>query len=96
LRSSDVFFVPDYEVNWYEGLGAAALARQARSPKDAARLWAAAEQSFARYLASAEPAKDRWLEIARTRLAVVKAERQSAEKRRGKVADEEDPQATPP
>jgi tetratricopeptide (TPR) repeat protein len=85
LRSTDVFFVPDYEINWYEGLGAAARAREATSVVLAARLWRAAEASFREYVQKAEPAKDRWLDLAKARLATASAEREKAEKRAAKA-----------
>lgn len=80
LRSKDVFFVPAYEIHWYEGLGAAALARVAPSPRDAAILWRQAEKSFGEYVKAGELKNDRWLPIAKARLAQAEAERGRAEK----------------
>ncbi|MBX3258489.1 MAG: hypothetical protein KF782_02145 [Labilithrix sp.] len=80
LRSKDVFFVPDYEIHWYEGLGAAARAREATSPREASALWRQAERSFGEYVRGAEPKHDRWLPIAKARLAEAKAQRARAEK----------------
>jgi len=80
LRSADVFFVPAYEVNWYEGLGAIASARTATSSRDALMFWRSAERSFSEYVRQAEGKNDRWLPIAKARLAQVKAERERAEK----------------
>ena len=82
--SSKVFFTPDWEISYYDGLGAAAAAREATQPADIVRLWRAAEQAFGRYVRDGEPAKDRWVEIAKARLATVKAEREKAEKKYGK------------
>lgn len=94
LRTEGVFFVPAYEIHWYEGLGAIAQAKSATSPSEVVRLWRAAEQSFASYVRFGEMAKDRWLEIARVRLATVKSEREKAEKKHGKepsrMPDEDD------
>jgi tetratricopeptide (TPR) repeat protein len=84
LRSGGVFFVPAYEVHWYEGLGSSAKAKQATTPNEQARLWRAAEQSFSAYVQAGETQKDRWQELARVRLATAKAEREKAEKKRGK------------
>jgi tetratricopeptide (TPR) repeat protein len=81
LRSSDVFFVPAYEVHWYEGLGSAARARVAPSARDAAKLWAMSERSFSEYVKAGEPKNDRWLPIAKARLAQAKLERERAEKK---------------
>jgi len=80
LRSADVFFVPTYEIHWYEGLGAIARARAATSARDAAPLWRAAEHSFGEYVKGAEGKNDRWMAIAKARLAQAKAERERAEK----------------
>jgi len=84
LHSTNVFFVPAYEVSWYDGLGAMAQARVAASPNEAFRLWRAAEIAFAAYVSGAEAAaaKDPWLDLARLRLATAKTEREKAEKKR--------------
>ena len=79
LRSKDVFFVPDYEIHWYEGLGAIARARVATSAREAARYWRQAEKSFGEYVAGGERKNDRWLPIAKARLAQAKAERERAD-----------------
>lgn len=88
LRSEDVFFVPAYEVHWYEGLGAAARARVATSSREAAKLWAAAERSFSEYIAAGQPKSDRWLPIARARLAEAKAEREKKTRAMAHETDE--------
>lgn len=86
LRSAGVFFVPAHEVNWYEGLGAVAQARASTSPTEIVNLWRAAEQSFTAYVRGAEREKnDRWLDLAKIRLAAVKGERERAEKKHGKA-----------
>jgi tetratricopeptide (TPR) repeat protein len=92
LRSTNVFFVPAYEVEWYEGLGALALGRTASNASEAARLFGAAERSFARYVRAAEPAHDRWVEIARVRLQMAKNEREKAERRSGKEPKPREPE----
>ena len=84
LRTDGVFFVPAYEIHWYEGLGASAQAKQGATPVEIVRLWRAAEQSFTNYVRFAELAKDRWLELAKLRLAAAKSERAKAEKKYGK------------
>lgn len=100
LRSSGVFFYPDYELGWYDGVGAAAQARKPGvTPAEAARHWKAAEDAFAGYVraASRPGVTNRWLELAKVRVATAKAERERAEKKRGKPApqpqldDEETP-----
>ncbi len=95
LRTEGVFFVPAYEIHWYEGLGASAQARQAASSSsEALRLWRAAERSFTHYVRFGELGKDRWLELAKLRLAAAKSEREKAEKKlvnepRGEPAEED-------
>jgi len=89
LRSKDVFFVPAYEIHWYEGLGAVARARVATSSREAVRQWRQAEKSFGDYVEAGERKSDRWLPIAKARLAQIKAERERAE-----AAAKRDP--TPP
>ena len=86
LRSETVFFYPQYEIHWYEGLGAAARARVAATPSEAVDLWREAELSFGTYVRRAEVTKerDRWLELAKTRAAQATAEREAAEKRKSK------------
>ena len=90
LRSSGVFFFPDHELAWYDGVGASALARKTTSAADQARYWKAAEDAFAAYIRGAERfvrtgGVDRWLELARVRHASAKIERERAEKKRGKA-----------
>jgi tetratricopeptide (TPR) repeat protein len=80
LRSSGVFFFPKYEIHWYEGLGFAAQAEVASTPREALKLWQRAERSFSEYVAGATPRNDRWLPIAEARLSRVRAERARAEK----------------
>ena len=99
LRARGIYFYPEYEISWYDGVGAAALARKTNaSPADAARHWKVAEEAFANYVRGAERrgTEDRWLGLAKVRLAAAKAERERAEKRRGKLpppppVDDEEP-----
>lgn len=86
LRDAGVYFYPDYEVLYYEGLGAVTLARGASSAHDATIYWALAERKFEQYVRGAErtnPA-DRFLPAAKARHASSKAEREKAEKKRAK------------
>lgn len=93
LRSDGVFFYPSYEVHWYEGLEFTALARTAKTARESFRLFEKAETSFARYVAGAERDKDRWLDVAKARLAATRVDREKAEKR---AASEPRPAAPPP
>jgi tetratricopeptide (TPR) repeat protein len=86
--TSHVFFVPEWEIKWYDGLAAIALARQASAGREAITFWRAAERSFEAYVKAAEGKEDRWLPLAKVRLAQIKTERARAEKTA--------PRATPP
>jgi tetratricopeptide (TPR) repeat protein len=79
-----VFFEPEYEIFWYEGLGAIALARGATSAREALKHWLFAERSFEEFVRAAARRNDRWLPIARARLAQVSAERERAERAAGR------------
>jgi hypothetical protein len=81
-----VYFYPDYEVLYYEGLGAVTLARGATSAHDAAIYWNLAERKFEQYIRGAEKTnpQDRFLGSAKARHAACKAEREKAEKKRAK------------
>jgi tetratricopeptide (TPR) repeat protein len=89
----DVFFVPEWERDWYLALGAAAEARDADDPRAAAALWGAAERFWARYVdmstaAQAKSAREEgepWLVIARVRRDHARAERLNAEARAAKL-----------
>lgn len=88
LRSRSVFFYPDYEINWYDAIGAAAQARRPNAPAaEAAHYWKVAEDAYAAFVRGAErdPKPDRWLELARVRYAAAKLARERAEKKRGKA-----------
>lgn len=84
LHEQGVFFYPDYEVHYYDGLGAVTLARNATSAHDAAIYWALAERKFDQYVRGAEAKnpQDRFLAAAKARLTSSKAEREKAEKKR--------------
>lgn len=79
LRSHNVFFVPAYEIHWYEGLGWGAEAKTAPSAAESLRLWRLSEASFDAYVRQADQ-NDRWLALAKVRLANAKAAREAAEK----------------
>jgi len=89
----DVFFVPEWERDWYLALGAAAEARDADDPRAAAVLWGAAERFWGRYaeLSAAARAKsvreegEPWLVIARVRRDHARVERLNAEARAAKL-----------
>ncbi|HXX69368.1 MAG TPA: hypothetical protein VEK07_19440 [Polyangiaceae bacterium] len=84
----DVFFVPGWEREWYLALGFASAAWTATDPRDAARMWARAEKHWDSYVAhasAAPPEHDRWLPIARARLAHAHEARMEAERRSSRL-----------
>jgi tetratricopeptide (TPR) repeat protein len=90
LRSRSVFFYPDYEINWYDAVGAAAQARRPNAtPGEAVRYWKMAEDAYAAYIRGAErdaaKTPDRGLDLARVRYAAAKVAREKAEKKRGRA-----------
>jgi tetratricopeptide (TPR) repeat protein len=87
LHSSGVFFYPEYEIEWYDGLGDVALAREMKDPHDQVTEWQDAERHFSTYVTAAEkaPRPDRFLEIAKARLAAVRSELAAAQKRAAKA-----------
>jgi tetratricopeptide (TPR) repeat protein len=81
-----VFFVPEWEREWYLALGYSAAARAERDARQAASLWSEAEAHWGTYVsrASAPGADGRWLGIARVRRDRARAERSNAERRASK------------
>jgi tetratricopeptide (TPR) repeat protein len=81
-----VFFVPDWEREWYFALGESAAAIGANDPRDESRFWAAAEHHWEVYLAHsvAAGASDRWAPLARARLGRARAARSDADRRAAK------------
>jgi tetratricopeptide (TPR) repeat protein len=81
----NVFFVPDWEREWYLALGTAAAARAEQDARAAADLWASAEEHWGTYVARAATTRDdRWLAVARLRHDRAHAERVHAEQRAAK------------
>ncbi len=80
LHDDSTFFVPDYEIDWYVGLGRAEQAKQEPDRRRAALLWQSTEKTWADYVARADP-KDRWLSLAKAHLAAAQKRRVAAEKR---------------
>jgi len=83
----DVFFVPDWEREWYLALASAVDARDSKDPRDAAAHWAKAEEHWDTYVerSSADGAGDIFLGIARVRKGQVHARRVAAEKAAAKL-----------
>jgi tetratricopeptide (TPR) repeat protein len=86
-RDPDVFFVPDWEREWYLALGAAAAARDAKDARDEAAFWAAAERHWVNYVerSSESGRHDPWLAIAGVRRDHAHARRQDAERRAARL-----------
>jgi hypothetical protein len=57
IQQPYVFFVPDYELFYYIGLGRMALAKQAGNARQVAVLWGATEGAWTSYVAGAEKAQ---------------------------------------
>ncbi|MDP9152557.1 MAG: tetratricopeptide repeat protein [Myxococcota bacterium] len=83
LDLREVFFVPDWEREWYLALGYAADADEGSDPRLAASSWARAEEHWASYAEHATHAggQERWLSTARARRDRAHAERVAAERR---------------
>jgi tetratricopeptide (TPR) repeat protein len=86
-RDPDVFFVPEWERQWYLALASAVDARDAKDPRDVAASWAKAEEHWDIYVerSSAEGAGDLFLGIARVRKGQVHARRLTADKAAAKL-----------
>ena len=81
----NVFFVPDWEREWYLALGTAVAARAEQDARAAAEIWAVAELHWATYVArAAETGDNKWLAIGRLRQARAHEERARAEQRAAK------------
>ena len=78
--NSEVYFVPDYERDWYLGLGEAALALDEATASAAATDLSNAEAHYKAYVDSAHPG-DRWLDLGKKRMTELHSRRTEAEKR---------------
>jgi tetratricopeptide (TPR) repeat protein len=84
----DVFFVPEWEREWYLALGDSASADAAADPRDAAHFWSDAEHHWDQYVtrSAATGNADRWLPIARARLEHARRARSEAQRRAARLA----------
>jgi tetratricopeptide (TPR) repeat protein len=82
-----VFFVPEWDREWYLALGDAATARKATDPREAAALWASAETHWGAYVdrATGAGAHDPWLAVARLRRERARAARAEAAARAARL-----------
>lgn len=80
LHGPGTYFVPDYEINWYDAVTAAARARVATNVAGRLALWQDAVDASTRYVKAGEKAHDKWLAIAKARLASYTVERDKAAK----------------
>jgi tetratricopeptide (TPR) repeat protein len=82
-----VFFVPEWERDWYLALGSAAAARGASDPRDAAELWKQSELHREAYVARATAAgsPDPWLVVAKKRLEDTRLQSAAAGKRAARL-----------
>jgi tetratricopeptide (TPR) repeat protein len=79
----NVFFVPEYEREWYLALGATVHAKDAKLAEEAALAWGVVEDHWARYVNAAKD-DDRWRELARTHQTRAHAAKLEAQKRMAK------------
>jgi hypothetical protein len=78
--NTHVYFVPDYEREWYLALGHEALARDGGTTDVALANWRDAEASMMEYVSKATiHGGDRWLDLSRTRLDEIRKRRAAAE-----------------
>jgi tetratricopeptide (TPR) repeat protein len=81
-RDPDVFFVPEWERQWYLALASAIDARDSKDARDVAGHWARAEEHWDTYVerSSADGTQDLFVGIARVRRDQVHVRRLAAEK----------------
>jgi hypothetical protein len=86
-RDPDVFFVPEWERQWYLALASAIEARDSKDARDVAAHWARAEEHWDTYVerSSADGTPDLFAGIARVRRGQVHARRLAAEKAAAKL-----------
>jgi tetratricopeptide (TPR) repeat protein len=93
----NVFFVPEWDREWYFALGEAAAARQTSDPRAAAAEWASAEHHLDEYVsrATSAGARDPWLAIAQLRRAHARAAHAEAVVRAAKESPRAAPRSEP-
>jgi len=86
-ETEGVFFVPEWERDWYLALGATAGALSVKNAREETAYWALAEQHWGRYVAgsSGSGGRDPWLPIARLRLDRARAQHVLAERRAARL-----------
>lgn len=80
LTGPEVFFVPSYDLNWYEGMSAMARTQQADDAMTAILWWETAVAKWATYVAVAA-SDDRWLPLAKAHQTSCQRELDRAKKR---------------
>ncbi|HKQ69057.1 MAG TPA: tetratricopeptide repeat protein [Polyangiaceae bacterium] len=83
MTSDSVFFVPSYELYWYEGVGAMARAQQVDDAATAVLWWETAVSKWMEYIA-VSALDDKWLPLARAHQASSQRELDRAKKRAAK------------
>jgi tetratricopeptide (TPR) repeat protein len=87
--NTSVYFVPDYEREWYLALGYAALALESSTPREIAEAWRSSESAMTTYVNKATiHGKDHWLALARRRLDEIRKRRAEADKHAPPPSDE--------
>jgi tetratricopeptide (TPR) repeat protein len=80
-KGANVFFVPEYERDWYLALAATVHAREEKKPREALKHWLNAEAHWDTYVTQGTRNGDRWLAIARRHRDQVRVQRVAVEKR---------------
>jgi tetratricopeptide (TPR) repeat protein len=80
----NVFFVPDYERDWYYAIGRAQRAKHATDPGQALRFWKVVVDTWSDYLRRAAPT-ERWIPLAKAHLASAERESEAAAARYARV-----------
>lgn len=89
-----VFFVPAYEREWYLALGATVHANETKGGREALARWTEVEGHWQKYIAAAGP-DERWLALAKARLAKATAKRELAERAAAKEPPPPKPKGAP-
>ncbi len=79
ISSQDVFFMPEYDKYWYEGIGAIAHAQQIDDPATSILWWETAVAKWAEYVALAT-ADDPWVRLAKAHQASCERQLEQAKK----------------
>src|SRR5207247_5952915 len=77
FESNAWFFVPEYDRHWFSALRFWSRARTSQLASTKTEYYAKTADAYAQYLAAA-PANDRWIDLAKRRVAALEKERTRA------------------